>query len=508
MLDSLKPDELQRLDKLLIESRGVWKPLVDLESPESPTPQAQALESPADELFYGGAAGGGKTDLLIGTALTRHHRGIIFRRISKQLKAIEERAIELLGTRNGYNSQDHIWRLQRKDIPAVMLRFGGCQHPGDEQDYQGQPHDFVGFDEITHFHESQYRFLKGWNRTTKQGQRCRVIVAGNPPTDSEGDWVIQYWGPWLDPEHPRPARPGELRWYAALDGKDIETDDGSPFEWNGETIQPMSRTFIPSRIEDNPFLTSTGYKATLQAMPEPLRSQMLKGSFEAGRDDDPWQVIPTDWVRAAQERWKARGKPKTPMTTLGIDPARGGPDETVLIPRHDDWFGEVIARPGHETPDGPSVVALAVATMRDGACVIVDVIGVGASVVDHLDGSGIPNMAFDSRLASDGRDRTGNMGFFNKRSEWWWRMREALDPDYGEEVCLPPDSQLRADLCAPRWSPITKGIKVESKEETSSRIGRSPDRGDAAVYALCDEAVRDIVTQGFVIETEYNPHRY
>ena len=486
--------ERRRLDALLIEQRGVWQPLVDIDAPESPTPQQQALDSPADDLFYGGAAGGGKTDLLIGTALTRHYRGIIFRREAKQLKAIEERAVELLGTRDGYNSQDHIWRLEnRADVPAAMLRFGGCQHPGDEQSYQGQPHDFIGFDEITHFHESQFRFLKGWNRTTKQGQRCRVICAGNPPTSSDGDWVIQYWGPWLDPEHPRPARPGELRWYAVIDGEDIEVEDDTPIEWNGETIKPRSRTFIPSRIEDNPFLIDTGYKATLQALPEPLRSQMLKGSFEAGKEDDPWQVIPTEWVRAAQERWKNRTKPKTPMTALGVDPARGGRDETVLIARYDDWFAEPVAKPGHETPDGPSVAALTVSTLRDGAGAIVDVIGVGGSVYDHLKGNGVLCMAFNASEKSDARDKSGSLGFINKRAEWWWKMREALDPAYGEEIALPPDPRLRADLCTPRWKLAARGIQVESKEEIAARIGRSPDRGDAAVYALCDELVKEVI---------------
>ena len=43
--------------------------------------------------------------------------------------------------------------------------------------------------------------------------------------------------------------------------------------------QPQSRTFIPSRISDNPHLMGTGHMATLQAMPEPLRSQMLNGDF-------------------------------------------------------------------------------------------------------------------------------------------------------------------------------------------------------------------------------------
>ncbi len=507
LLPSLSASQRSTLERRLRAATGPWLPLIDPENPETPTPQAQALASPADELFYGGAAGGGKTDLLIGAALTRHKRAIIFRREFKQVKALEDRVQEILGTRAGYSGQAHRWRLSGGGI----LEFGACQHPGDEIAYQGRPHDLKAFDEITHFLESQYRYLSTWLRTTTPGQRCRIIAAGNPPTTSDGDWVIRYWGPWLDDAHPRPARAGELRWYAALGGKDVEVEDGAKFAWRGETIRPRSRSFIPSRVEDNPFLMETGYKATLQALPEPLRSRMLKGSFAAGRDDDPWQVIPTDWVTAAQERWKARDTPKTPMTTLGVDPARGGRDETVLIARHDDWFAEVIARPGSETPDGPSVAALAVASLRDGACVIVDVIGIGSSVYDHLAGNGVACMAFNAAARSDGRDRSGSLGFVNKRAEWWWRMREALDPSYGEALCLPPDPRLKADLCAPRWRLTPRGIQVESKEEIAARLGRSPDRGDAAIYALCDEAVRDIaLPRGgpLAVETAYDIHRY
>ena len=507
LLSSQTASQRAALERGLLAVTGPWVPLIDPANPETPTPQAQALASPADELFYGGAAGGGKTDLLIGAALTRHRRAIIFRRAFTQLKALEDRTREILGSRAGYSGQHHRWRLPG----GRLLEFGACQHLGDETAYQGRPHDLKAFDEITHFPESQYRYLSTWLRTTAQGQRCRIIAAGNPPTTSDGDWVIRYWGPWLDEAHPRPARPGELRWYAALGGKDVEVEDGAKFDWQGETITPRSRSFIASRVEDNPFLMSTGYKATLQALPEPLRSQMLKGSFAAGREDDPWQVIPTDWVKAAQERWTARARPKTPMTTLGIDPARGGRDETVLIPRHDDWFGEVVARPGAETPDGPSVAALAVATMRDSACLVVDVIGIGASVYDHLEGNGVRCMAFNSAEKSEGRDMSGSLGFYNKRAEWWWRMREALDPAYGEAIALPPDSQLRADLCAPRWRLGPRGIQVESKEEIAARIGRSTDRGDAAVYALCDEAVRNVVSgggPGFTVESAYDVHRW
>ena len=196
------------------------------------------------------------------------------------------------------------------------------------------------------------------------------------------------------------------------------------------------------------------------------------------------------------------------MTALGVDPARGGRDETVIIARYDNWFAAPLAWPGAETPDGPAVAALAVAAMRDRAPVVVDAVGIGASVYDHLSGNGVPCLAFNGAERATARDRTGAMGFVNRRAEWWWRLREALDPAYGQDIALPPDARLRADLCAPRWRLTPRGILIEPKEEIVARIGRSPDRGDAATYALCDEAVvkRATVSGPARAETQYDPY--
>lgn len=470
----LTPQELEQLDKLL--STEIWVPLAG--------PQTEALNTEADILFYGGAAGGGKTDLLLGLALTRHLHSIIFRREGKQLQGIFQRMQELLMTRDGFNSQTQIWNL-----PGRIVEFGSCKDFGSEIAYQGRPHDFIGFDEITHFLEAQFRFLMGWLRTTRKGQRCRVVCAGNPPTDSDGDWVIQFWGPWLDENHPNPAKPGELRWYATLDGKDVEVENGEPFTHHGERIKPMSRTFIPSKIADNPYLLETGYMAQLQSLPEPLRSQMLNGDFTAGKDDDPWQVIPTHWVKMAMDRWEHRDV-KGVMTGLGIDVARGGRDETVLSRRHGNWYDELIRQPGMATPDGPAVASLAVNYVRNGAPISVDVIGVGTSVYDHLKTTKMDVNAVNFAEKSIEKDKSGQLPFRNKRAEYWWRMREDLDPQNDKGIALPNDSRLKADLCAPRWKLVSGGIQIESKEEIIKRIGRSPDSGDAVVLARKDQVKR------------------
>ena len=99
----------------------------------------------------------------------------------------------------------------------------------------------------------------------------------------------------------------------------------------------MSRTFIPSRVEDNPYLMASGYKTVLQNLPEPLRSKMLHGDFSAGMEDNPWQVIPTAWVDAAMARWTEE-PPDLPLSALGVDIARGGcfDDETEIL-TNDGW---------------------------------------------------------------------------------------------------------------------------------------------------------------------------
>jgi len=446
-----------------------------------------AYHSQADELFYGGAAGGGKTDLLLGLGSTAHDRSIIFRREFPQLQGIQTRAKEMFRGIGDYNGFDRLWTLDN----GSTIELGACNLLGDEEKYQGRPHSLKAFDEITHFLEIQFRFLCGWLRSTTPGQRCRVVAAGNPPTSPEGEWVVQYWRPWLDETHPDfPAPPGQLRWYTNLDGEDVEVGSPDPF-WHTsketgkrELIQPLSRTFIPARVEDNPYLMATSYRAKLQGLPEPLRSKMLFGDFLAGRKDNPWQVIPTAWVQAAQARWKERKKPDVAQSAIGVDVARGGGDQTILAPRYRNWFDVLQVFPGSDTPDGPAVATLVIQARRDQSVVQLDVIGVGGSVLDHLKpilkSACIP---LNGAASSDATDKSGQLGFKNLRAAMYWALREALDPATGDDLALPPDRDLLIDLCSPHWKLTAQGIQVEAKEDIIKRIRRSPDRGDAVVYS-------------------------
>ena len=245
-----------------------------------------------------------------------------------------------------------------------MIEFEACQFERDKEKQRGRPRDFYGFDEATEFTRSQVEFITAWNRTTEPGQRCRVVLTFNPPTDDGGGWVVDYFLPWfayMFPTrftHPHPAAPGELRWYVTIDGREVERPNGEPFEHEGEMLKPLSRTFIPARLEDNPHLADSNYRSTLQALPEPLRSQLLYGDFGAQGQVDPWQVIPTAWVKAAQARWLEREKPDMPLSAVGVDVARGGRDSMVVAKRYGTWFGEPEKTPGADVEDGPAAAGL------------------------------------------------------------------------------------------------------------------------------------------------------
>lgn len=476
LVDILSPEEKHEIDQLLMQDAPLWVPLQG--------PQTSAYDSKADIVGYGGAAGGGKTDLACGLALTRHMRSIIYRREGVQLAGILQRLEQILGTNNGHSTQKKLWKL-----PDRTIEYGGVTHLGDEKKYQGRPHDLKVFDEVTEFLEYQVRFLMGWLRSEDPNIHCQVLMTFNPPTTAEGRWVLDFFGPWLKKDHPNPAKPGELRWYTTdpKTGKDMECDGPEPITINDELVYPISRTFIPAKVEDNPYYMESGYKSVLQALPEPLRSQMLKGDFMAGVEDDEFQVIPTLWVELAVVRWHKMTERADfelgPMDSIGVDVARGGKDKTILARRHGCYFQELVKKDGTLTPDGPTVVSQIMQIRRDQAVVHIDIIGWGSSPYDFLVDAEIQTVGLNSAVSSVAASREGNLPFFNLRAELWWKMREALDPENGDDLCLPPDNDLLVELCSPKWTHKKSGIQVESKEEIKKRIGRSTDHADAVIYA-------------------------
>jgi hypothetical protein len=455
----------------------VWKP--------QPGPQTMARDSKATIIGFGGQAGGGKSDLLLGLPTTEHKRAIIFRRIYKNLRPLVDRLAEILGTRDGLNESLYRWQLPDNQ----QIEFGAMQYEHKKEDYRGNPHDYYGFDEVTEFTESQVRFVIGWLRSTVPGQQLRVVMTFNPPENEEGQWVVDFFGPWLKEDHPNPAQSGEIRYFAMVDGKEVEVESGEPFMHNGEELVPMSRTFIRARLDDNEFLAHDGaYKSVLQSLPEPMRSQLLKGLFNLKTEDNIWQVIPTAWIKAAQERWLVTEKPDLVMRAAGVDVARGGKDATAIARLYGVWFDEMLKYPGIQTPDGDTAAEKVMRDVPREAHICIDVIGVGSSAYDSLKRQKMRVTPVNNAAAAKptSKDKTGKYFFVNVRAESYWHLREALDPASGQNICLPPGREVLADLAAPRFKVVAGKLQIEAKEDIIARIGRSPDIGDAIV--LCWKA--------------------
>lgn len=186
-------------------------------------------------------------------------------------------------------------------------------------------------------------------------------------------------------------------------------------------------------------------------------------------------VIPIDWIEKAMCR--EREPQETDRNGLGVDVARFGMDDSCIA----SAIGRVVQP--LETVHGKDTVEVSGLTNKaakkiGASSVCIDEIGVGSGVVDicrdeKVKGSRGINVANKARNSKK---------FADLRSELWWNLRESLDPNGEDPLCLPRDLKLQGDLSSVHYSTDKKGrIKVESKDEIRARLGRSPDRGDAVV---------------------------
>ena len=495
-----------RRDVLTEAKRRLSKSNTPLCQP-SPGAQADAFNCEATIIGYGGQAGGGKTDLGLGLAAVRHTRSVIFRRTFPQLRSIIERSREIFNPldrsagKDRYNESLHRWVLE----DGRIIEFESCQYEKDREKQRGRPRDLYVFDEATEFLKSQVEFIIAWLRSTNPKQKTTVLLTFNPPTDDDGMWTVDYFRPWLaylypdQFQHDNPAKPGEIRYFATVDGEQVECADGKPFQHKDELIKPTSRTFIPASLDDNPYLANTEYRSILQSLPEPLRSQLLHGDFALSQQSDPFQVVPTAWVKLAQKRWMEMERPSTPLSGVGVDLVRGGKDNMAIAKRYGAWFDEVVKVPGVNVADGPAAAALLYNELRDEkhiGYINMDVVGIGSSGYDSSKPL-FPQTAVQPVNASEASDYAAMSNtkppkelfkMRNVRAEYHWRMREALDPQNGMNLALPPGNEVVADLCAARYKMMAnRVIQIEPKEDIKKRIGRSPDVGEAIMMALHQE---------------------
>lgn len=427
------------------------------------------------------------SSLLLGLALTQHKRSLIMRRQYTDLGHLTDEVIKFNGGREGFNGSPPP-KLKRKD--GRSIEFFAAAKVGDEQHRQGNPFDLLGIDEATQVAESQIRFLMGWLRSADgPDQRKRVVLATNPPLTSDGFWVTEWFAPWLDDRFSSPAQPGELR-YAITgdDDKMIWVDGPDPVDYQGRSVTPLSYTYIPASVSDNPYLADSGYDKQLDNLPNEIR-EILMGGFQVTLRDQQFQIIPSEWIRKAQQRWTPTPPFGIPMCAMGVDCTGGGKDPMVIQPRYDSWFDVPIEIPAKELPVtslGKTAVGHIVAHRKDKALVIIDMGGgYGGSAYELLIDNDIDTYAYKGAEASTMRTKDGKLRFTNTRTAALWQFREALDPDQpgGSTIALPPDPEIMADLCAPTFKITPQGIQAESKLDVCNRLGRSTNKGDGVIMA-------------------------
>lgn len=248
-------------------------------------PQTRFLASSAQIVVYGGAAGGGKSYALLLDALRdtvlKSVRGfgvVIFRRDMTQVTqtgGLWDVSQELYPLTGGKPRQTP-WLGWEWPEHKTSVRFGHLQHEKDKLAWQGSQIGLLGFDELTHFTESQFWYLVSRNRSA-HGGRTRVRATTNPDPDS---WVKSFLAPWVDPEYAGyHAKSGEVLWMHR---------DGDAINWyrrkadlpaHADPDHVKSVTFIEAKLSDNPKLLAVdpGYLANLLAMPAVDRERLMGG---------------------------------------------------------------------------------------------------------------------------------------------------------------------------------------------------------------------------------------
>jgi hypothetical protein len=206
-------------------------------------------------------------------------------------------------------------------------------------------------------------------------------------------------------------------------------------------------------------------------------------------------LIQQAWIEKAWNNWRD-DKCGGPRVAWGVDVARYGDDKTVLAKREGGRYRIVDTGNQMDSEEVSSMVLKNYhmdriqrgGSSRDKAPVAIDVIGVGAGVYDRLK-KDVPSIAVESAgspectcsAKSDHKADCSRMKYLNKRAEMWWLFREALR--LGEVALDPNDRQLARELVCVKYK-INKGkVQIEEKSEIKKRLGKSPDRADAIVYA-------------------------
>lgn len=314
-------------------------------APWSPQPGPQTEAITADwcqELFYGGAAGGGKSDFLLGDFLQdvptygRAWQGVLFRRTYNELEELLRRARDI------FPSTEAVWHEQAKTWTwpnGATLKMRYMERDADATRYQGHQYAWIGWDELTQWPSDYgYRYLRARLRSAHDIPTKRIRAAANPGGVGHV-WVKAYF---VDPA-PRGLVP--------------ITDP----------VTGLQRMFVPARLRDNLILLNSdpNYAQRLKGLSsETMVRAWLEGDWTVveGAFFDCWSYqkhvvepfpIPPQWTRFRSMDWGSARPfsvgwwaivqedfvlPKRAQTVTSLQAREGVLPRGALV-RYKEWYG-------------------------------------------------------------------------------------------------------------------------------------------------------------------------
>ena len=263
-----------------------------------PGKQSLAMQSVADIIIFGGAAGAGKSRLLLMKPLQYindpNFEGVFFRKNTTQLTGAGGLWPESKKLYAPFRT-----RVREKDLQHIFpsgatLTFKHLDHENDAISHQGLQYSFEGFDELSHYSSYQFTYLLSRLRSAADMDSF-CIGTCNPDPDS---WVLKWVEWYLDSEGtPREDRCGTIRYFYVINDKPIFRDTKeelleefpevgkilNPVTGEIIIVEPKSFCFINGNIFDNPALIAANpkYLSELMALPEIEKARLLYGNWYA-----------------------------------------------------------------------------------------------------------------------------------------------------------------------------------------------------------------------------------